>query len=266
MIKIEFAKDYREYFAGLGLTGFDDFFNYSEGSFIGKNKKRDVTSFEISSEGVTKEFFMKRFIRPHFKDMLFACLKSGHICSQGQYEWESAGYLLNHGIMTYRPVCFGMEMKSGIELRSFFITEKLQGQCFQDYVTENWNTIPDEEKKRVIENIGRFIRRVHDAGVNMPDLYVWHLYLESEDPATCDFALIDLHRMSTSHSVKESEVVRNLGAFVFSMSDKYFDKDMKYLLVESYMKGADADKVGNLYKKTCLRAEVLSDRRGYREY
>lgn len=266
MIKLEFAKDYREYFAAIGLVSFDDLFNYSEGSFIGKNTKRDVTSFTLSSDGVEKEFFMKRFIRPHFKDMLFAGMKSGHICSQGQYEWESANFLLDHGIKTYRPVCFGMEMKFAIELRSFFVTEKLQGQCFQDYVTENWNGMSDEDKKGVIENIGRFFRRVHDAGVNMPDLYVWHLYLESEDPATCDFALIDLHRMSTSRCVKESQVVRNLGAFDFSMAEKYFDDEIRYLLVQSYMQSADADKTGRLYEKVKRRADVLRARRGFREY
>ncbi|MBW8017026.1 MAG: hypothetical protein FVQ82_12645 [Planctomycetes bacterium] len=266
MIKIEFNKDYREYFAGLGLVSFDDFFSYSKGSFIGKNKKRDVTSFTLKSDGGSKEFFMKRFIRPHFKDMLFAGCKSGHICSQGQYEWENAKFLLDNGIMTYRPVCFGMEMRFGIESRSFFVTEKLDGQCFQEFVTENFSGMSGEEKKRVIENLGRFIRRVHDAGVNMPDLYVWHLYLESEDAATCDFALIDLHRMSTSRAVKKTDVVRNLAAFDFSMADKYFDDEMRYLLVDSYMQNSQPGQVERLYKKIKRRSKVLRARRGFRDY
>jgi len=38
MIKIEFERDCRTYFSGFGLENFDDFFSYSKGSFIGKNK------------------------------------------------------------------------------------------------------------------------------------------------------------------------------------------------------------------------------------
>ena len=260
MIKLQFEKDYCKWFAGFGLRSFEDFFSYSDGKLIGRNKKRDVAAFDMESGGTKKEFFIKRFIRPHFKDMLFTCRNSGHPCSQGQYEWENAKYLLDNGIKTYRPVCFGTDTRFGIEFRSFFVTEKLTGPCLSDFIAENWNGMSSEEKKRVIANVGRFVRRLHDIGVNMPDLYVWHLYLEGDDPATCDFALIDLHRMRTG-AIKRARVVRDLAAMDFSMSEKYFDDEMRRYFIESYLQAEEGSQAGSLYEKMRTRSKVLSTRR-----
>ena len=113
MIKLQFEKEYKDYFDNLGLKSFEDIFSYADGSLIGKNKKRDVTSFTLENTQGKNVFFMKRFMQPHFKDMFFTACRSGHICSQGQYEWQCAKYLLDNGIMTYRPVCFGTEMRFG---------------------------------------------------------------------------------------------------------------------------------------------------------
>jgi tRNA A-37 threonylcarbamoyl transferase component Bud32 len=260
MIKLQFEKDYRNYFAALGLESFDDFFSYSEGELIGKNKKRDVAAFAMGSGSDKKEFFIKRFMRPHFKDMLFTFRNSGHPCSQGQYEWESAKYLLDNGIKTYRPVCFGTDTRFGLESRSFFITEKLTGPCLSDVIAENWNSMSPEQKKRVLANVGSFVRRLHDVGIDMPDLYVWHLYLEGDDPATCDFALIDLHRMRT-RAISSRQVVRNLAAMDFSMSDKYFDDEMRRYFIESYLQAPTEVQVESLYEKMRRRSKVLRTRR-----
>lgn len=261
MIKLQFEKDYKTYFSGLELKSFEDIFLYAKGSLIGKNSKRDVTAFTLESTDGQREFFMKRFIRPHFKDMFFTSCKSGHLCSQGQYEWENAKFLLNNGIKTYRPVCFGTENQFGIELRSFFVTEKLTGPCLREFITERWEGMSTKEKEHTVNNIGTFVRKIHQAGVNMPDLYVWHLYLEGDDVTTCDFAIIDLHRMSKSQSIKSNQIVRNLAALDFSMIEKYFNEEMRYSLVESYLNGASKTEIQRLYKKIKQRSNVLRSRR-----
>jgi len=261
MIKLQFEKDYKTYFARLGLKSFKDIFLYAKGSLIGKNSKRDVTAFTLENADGQREFFMKRFMRPHLKDMFFTVCKSGHPCSQGQYEWESANFLLNNGIKTYRPVCFGTENRFGIEMRSFFVTEKLTGQCLREFITKNWQGMSSEEKDRAVKNIGKFVRKIHQAGVNMPDLYVWHLYLEDENVTTCDFAIIDLHRMSQCRSIKTSQIVRNLAALDFSMIEKYFTDEMRYSLVESYLNGSSKTEIQRLCKKIKQRSNVLRSRR-----
>ncbi|MCF7955655.1 MAG: lipopolysaccharide kinase InaA family protein, partial [Phycisphaerae bacterium] len=163
--------------------------------------------------------------------------------------------------MTYRPVCFGTENRFGIELRSFFVTEKLTGQCLREFITEKWEGMSDEQKKLTVINIGKFVRKIHQAGVNMPDLYVWHLYLESEDVTTCDFAIIDLHRMSKCREIKTGQIIRNLAALDFSMIEKYFNDEMRYSLVESYLNGASKKETQSLYKKIKQRSNVLRSRR-----
>jgi len=261
MIKLQFEKDYKNCFAELGLKSFEDIFSYANGSRIGKNSKRDVTAFTLETTNGKSDFFMKRFMRPHFKDMFFTACKSGHPCSQGQYEWQCARFLLDSGIKTYRPVCFGTESRFGIESRSFFVTEKLTGQCLREFITERWQAMSTEQRELTVKNIGKFVRKLHHAGANMPDLYVWHLYLESEDVTTCDFAIIDLHRMSKCRTVKTDQVVRNLAALDFSMIEKYFTDEMRYSLVESYLDGSSKKEVQSLYKKIKQRSNVLRSRR-----
>ncbi|MCF7955018.1 MAG: lipopolysaccharide kinase InaA family protein [Phycisphaerae bacterium] len=261
MIKLQFEKDYKTCFAKHKLESFENIFSYAKGSLVGKNSKRDVTAFALENTDGKREFFMKRFMRPHFKDMFFTACKSGHLCSQGQYEWESANFLLKNGIMTYRPVCYGTQSRFGIESRSFFVTEKLTGQCLREFITEKWEKMSAEEKYLTVKNIGKFVRKLHHAGVNMPDLYVWHLYLESEDVTTCDFAIIDLHRMSKNRSIKSNQIVRNLAALNFSMIEKYFNDEMRYSLVESYLNGASKKEIQRLYKKINRRTNILRLRR-----
>ena len=188
----------------------------------------------LGEGGESKVFFRKRFFKPHFKDILFAWRSFGSPISQAKLEWQNAHLLLENNIETYRPVCYGERTKFGVERKSFFITEKLAGKALSEFVCEKWSQLSPQQKEKIIVQLGRFIRRIHDALISLPDLYIWHVFIkEQPEPDKYDFAVIDLHRME--HDVSsQNKLIQNLGRLHHSMVAKYFDDRLKELLIESY--------------------------------
>ena len=256
--KVEFTKGFESLFQQAHLEIFDDYFDYRQGETININKKRNVVAFSIGEGEYRRDFFMKRFHQPHFKDMTFTIFNFGKLCSQAELEWRNANLLLQTGIETYRPACCGAETNFGLEKKSFFITEKLTGQCLTDYVAQNWDNISRTKKQDIMKAIGRFARKIHDAKISMPDLCVWHLFI-TETGDDYEFAIIDLHRMKI-RLFSRMEVIRNLAAFEFSMLDKYFDDGLRDVFLDAYT-GSDCRGKSFLRLAIKARARTLARRR-----
>jgi len=232
--RVVFADSWEQFFSRHDLESFGDFFEYTPVETIGINDRRNVVTFSLGEDSQKKQFFMKRFFHPHFKDMFFTWRSFGKLCSQAQCEWENAKLLLDNGIETYRPVCFGERTKWGIEAKSFIVTEKLPGRALTDFVRQNWHNLQRQEKEKIITGMGNFIRRIHALDISLPDLYVWHIFLkENTDTKDYDFAVIDLHRMSRNVTNRNTQI-KNLGRLHHSMVDKYFDEELKRSLIVSY--------------------------------
>ena len=171
MIKMEFAAGFEQFFEKHGLRSFDDFFRHLGGEVINQNKKRSVLTFTLDDGGAQRRFFVKRFDCPHYKDMLFTFRNFGYICSQGRCEWNNANLLLENGVDTYHPACYGEEVVCGIEKRSIFVTEEIKGVCLTDFIGEKWSGLERVEKERIAISIGKTARKIHDAKISMPDMY-----------------------------------------------------------------------------------------------
>jgi hypothetical protein len=257
--KVFFANTWETYFSKAGLLSFEDFFYNTNGQLIGKNEKREVITFHAGNSGENKQFFLKCFNKPHLKDIFFTWRGSGRLCSQGRYEWDCANFLIQSGIETYKPVCYGEQTKLGLERKSFFITEKLPGQCMTDFVTEKWQDLERQEKERIIKDLGVFIRKIHDLKINFPDLYLWHIFLRQKE-GQWEFAIIDLHRMVCNVS-NTNKQLKNLGRFDHSMTDKYFDSSMRRLFLESYAGRDWPGGIDKLQEKVKKYSDTISSRR-----
>ena len=207
---------------------------------------------------------MKRFSHPHFKDMIFSWRNIGRPCSQGRYEWENVRLLLDNGIETYHPVCFGEKIKYGIENSSFFVTKELQSQCMTDFVRENWAGFQQQQKEKIITSLALFIRKIHDVNICLPDLYMWHIYI-AENVGEYEYAVIDLHRMSRNVTNRRLKV-KNLGRMHHSMLDSYFDDELKQLFVKSYAADGQGSDISRLLAQVKKYSDVISARRKKVQY
>ncbi len=261
MQRVVFANSWSRFFAEFDIGTFDDFFERLAAGARGGNSRRNVVSFSLGPDSQKKTFFIKRFFRPHFKDVLFARRNVGESCSQGRYESESARFLLGNDIESYRPVCYGEEKKWGIETKSFVVTEELASACLSDFVRENWHTLERPQQEKIVAGLGAFVRRIHVLNVSLPDLYVYHIYITESAAGDYQFAVIDLHRMSRNVTNKNQKI-RNLGRLHHSMLDDYFDDELKQLLVKSYAADSwDGDVTDLVTQVEKLSAAVSSKRK-----
>lgn len=266
MKKIHVTDEYRSMFETAGLKTYKEFFKYSGGEFISKNKKREVVRFTFAHHGTKKWFFMKRFFCPHLKDMIFTFSNFGQICSQAACEWKNDELLLKNGIGTYKPICYGENLSWGFEKSSFFITEEIKGVCLTDFISANWNSLSQSEKENIVTSIGKLCRKIHDARISMPDLYLWHFFMKeiSPDQKDYEFAVIDLHRMSKNTG--KSALYKSLAALDFSLSPRYFDDSLRALLLKSYMSDNFPYDRGELLRNVSKRSAVLATRRRRHNY
>ena len=266
MKKIHITDEYRSMFEAAGLKSYKEFFKYSRGEFINKNKKREVVKLTFDHQGTKKHFFMKRFFYPHLKDMIFTFKNFGHICSQAACEWKNAKLLLKNGIGTYKPVCYGENLSWGFEKSSFFITEEIDGVCLTDFISANWDSLSRPEKENIATSIGKLCRKIHDARISMPDLYLWHFFMKKRSPDQKDyeFAVIDLHRMSKN--ADKNALYKSLAALNFSLSPKYFDDSLRTLILKSYMSDDYPHSRGELLRNVAERTAVLEARRRRHNY
>jgi len=263
--RVVFANSWSTFFAEFQLESFDDFFEKLPARTIEVNKKRNVTTFSLGPNSHEKKFFMKRFSHPHLKDMLFSFRNIGRPCSQARYEWENTRLLLDNGIETYRPVCFGEKITFGIENSSFFVTEELQSQCLTDFVRENWPGFDRQKKEKIITGLAAFIRKIHALNISLPDLYVWHIYITQKASGQYDYAVIDLHRMSRNVASKRLKT-KNLGRMLHSMLDNYFDEELKQLFVKSYAADGQHGDIAKLPAKVKRYSDALFARHRQRQY
>jgi len=263
MERINYANLWQPFFEEAGLRTFDDFFQRFEGTPINKNTKRSVVMRTFERAGGTKILFMKRFFNPHFKDMLFAVRNWGGLCSQGQLEWNSANYLLEHGISTYRPACFGHRTVAGIERQSFFITEQLAGQCLMDVIHDHWRNLNGDEQNRLLRELALWIQKIHQLGISLPDLYVYHLFVDKGQEGRFNFAVIDLHRMSVGIPQRRMAACRveNLARLIFSMREEYFTAAHKQTLLRTSLNDLPDGQVDKMHEAIFRRCEQIGKRR-----
>ena len=266
MEKVVFVGTWQNFFAKFGLKSFDDFFDYSQGQTINKNTRRNVSELSFGEGDNRKVFFIKRFFSPHIKDMVFAWRTFGKLISQAAVEWHNANMLLENGIETYRPVCYGTKTKFNLERKSFVVTEKLPGMALTDFVTDKWAQLSRQRKEAIIASIGKLVRKIHEAQISLPDLYLWHIFIkEKSNSEQYEFAVIDLHRME--HNIRnQNQLLKNLGRLDYSMLDKYFDERLRKLLIESYVGNNQPGEITNIHRQIKKFSTALSAKRKVKSY
>ena len=270
MEQMIFADGWQEKFSESGFSKFDDFFQFYGGCPINERSRRSVQKLTLDMASGQKTFFIKRFINPHIKDILFARAHFGKFYSQAQCEWENAKLLFSCGIKTYNPVCLGWQKILGIEKKSFLVTEKLPGQPASEFVAKNWMQLSRTQKENILTSIAKLIRKAHDAKIGLTDLYIWHIFIsqvqaDEEGDPQYEFAVIDLHRMY--HNVTNpNQLIQNLGRFHHSLRAEYFDENLKQFFIEAYAADNYPGDANKLYEQVKNYSKKLSAKRNQKPY
>jgi hypothetical protein len=117
--------------------------------------------------------------------------------------------------------------------------------------------------------LAKLVRKVHDAGIGLTDLYVWHIFIRekanNDGDVDYDFAIIDLHRMERNVRNRTRQI-KNLGRLDYSMRDKYFDEALRRLFVESYAGDDWPGGVAKLQAQVKKYSAVILSKRNQKPY
>lgn len=266
MERVIFSESWRDFFGGVGLESFGDFYGYAGGTKIGENERRNVYRLTFGDGDDAKVFYIKRFHHSHLKDIIAAWCNFGRPTSQAQVEWGNANLLLENGIDTYKPVCMGERTICRIERESFVITEQLEATCLQDFVITKWHTLERSQQERIIIAMAQLARQAHEANISLQDLYIWHVFIyEDSLEDDCRLSVIDLHRMLRNVKDPRKKLL-DMGALYWSMSSDYFDAEHKALLISSYVGDGWAGDEESVREKIRKRADILGSRRKLRDH
>jgi len=168
--------------------------------------------------------------------------------SKAQRSWRGALALMRAGVATPDPVLL-------IESRqaagpSFYVSKRLTGFVEARYYFRSLETrterldYPDIDPNRLMELLGRSIRRLHDAGVWHRDLSIGNLLLMPSDDSEGEMTVyfIDLNRARTDRRLTVSQRTRDLCRL------RIFRRPQQEILLRSYWDG----RLGGFGLKTWL--------------
>lgn len=170
---------------------------------------RDIYRIQtVGPDGREMKLFLKRVWKATKKDGLKTLARFGRVHSVCRVEWDNYDTLNQAGIATAPPVAFGEETGLLWERFSFILTAAAPGRPLDDFLRF---TPPSPLRRQTLDALGRFVRRMHDAGLFSPDLFTRHVYLSNPGPSAT-FALIDMARLDRSSPRSARLRARDLAA------------------------------------------------------
>lgn len=159
------------------------------------------------------------FIKKHFGITLKECLKnifSGRKPIIGaKTEWEAIQALNQLGIKSTPLVGYGSKGYIPFRQQSFVLTDALQDIESLEDICKNWPVSPPSFsfKWKLIDEVARITRILHEAGWYHRDLYLCHFLWQADKN---QMYLIDLHRCQQHHRFARRWQVKDLAALLFS--------------------------------------------------
>lgn len=172
--------------------------------------RRDILRIETcDATGGPLVLFLKRTWRAHQKDGLRCLLQHGKVWSIARQEWENSRCLQRAELRTAPLVAYGEECGWWCEHFSFLITESVEGEgTLEQFLRECINPC---RRRTVLDALARKIRKMHNAGLAMPDLFGRHIFLELAG-AEPEFSFIDVARLNQRTGAWRSRRARDLAA------------------------------------------------------
>jgi heptose I phosphotransferase len=217
-------------FGKLGLKSMDDVFSFSGGKNLTKD---NLAAFRerimFNTAGPQAVLFLKRYQNIPKSVQLRNWLTRGERISTMTCDLKPAENLRNIGINTPAVVAFGFEWSGLFETRSFIIMEKVPDSVSLE------EKLPDSfhrDRKNFIESLAAFVRKFHDTGFRHRDLYLCHIFCNSQG----QFTLIDLNRVFKPLFFSQKYLVKDLAQLYYSAPGKIFTKTDRLRFFLAYLR------------------------------
>lgn len=245
--------DYQDQLTQLNLTHFDLIWNFRGGDTFKNIPTRSVTRIDFEQNGIGNAFYLKRHQPERVKSsyITFQC-HSQNLLSQGMLELKNIIEFRKHHLATVIPVAAGEKKVDSSRVISFLITED-----FLPFISLEWILFNRPEiftgseggvrKRKLLEKIGRFARKMHNAGLNHKDFNATHilLYYPDQNTEESEIALFDLQRVDQKNILSFRWIIKSLAEINYTLLDQYFseqDRQHLFLAYKGHLKASHYDR------------------------
>jgi heptosyltransferase-2 len=245
--------DFTDCFKRLGLEKMDDIFSFSKGKNLTKDNLADFRQrimFDTDSPKAT--LFLKRYQNiPKLKQKMNWLTRRRKI-SMMDCDRQPAEDLQKLGINTPQTIAYGQQWQGLFENRSFIITEKIPASASLE------EKLPDyflHQRKNFIRNLAAFIRKFHKTGYRHRDLYLCHIFCNSQS----QFTLIDLNRAFKPRFFSERYLIKDLAQLYYSAPGGTFTKSDRLRFFLAYLQKGNLSKKDKIFiKKVKSKAQKIA--------
>ncbi len=227
------------------FPSFASVFHYEKGKTVKKIKGRDVLRIPVSGKNPASAFYVKR----HF--LSFAGLRRlmrlffpRRFSSEGRKEFYHICAFRKQGLATVDAVAAGERHRWFFWEESFVITadfhpfESLENLLLHHAGFRKRMEDP-EEKKKLLREIMKYARKMHDAGLNHSDFNADHILIRyDQENSAPEIALYDLQRVRQNTYFRFRWIVKSIAELTFSLPHDFLrEKERTELLL--YYKGKE---------------------------
>lgn len=212
------ANGYEGTLRSAGLDSLDALFAVS-GEILGKPGLapwRHRIRLTLTMHGSDKTFYLKRFTAPPPSARREVRRSGTGARSVAGMEWSWMRRLASDGIPCAEPVALGEQLHRGREVRSAILTRAVPGRSLESLCKE-WTMDDRGTFGRLVLPFAELVARLHAGGYIHRDLYLSHVFHDSEASPDRSLRLIDLQRVMRPSVRHRRWIVKDLASLNHSV-------------------------------------------------
>ena len=206
---------------GAGLDSLDALFAAS-GEILDKPKLapwRRRLRLTINVNGADEMFYLKRFSPPPPTARRDVRRSRTGARSVAGMEWSWMHRLAHDGIPCPVPVAMGEELRGGREVRSAILTRAVPGRSLES-LCGRWNEGDRHAYEPLVVPTAELVARFHAGGYIHRDLYLSHIFHDSDSSPEESLHLIDLQRVMRPGLRHRRWIVKDLASLNHSVPSR----------------------------------------------
>ena len=148
-----------------------------------------VAAIQLDLPTGTVSVVVKCFPKPNFiRQIIYSYL----VLSKAARSWQIAHYLLEHGIMTPKPLAV-LHRTGRLLNKTYYLSEDIgDAQTLREW---RWDaTRSFHERENDLASLADYVHRLHSSGVYHKDLTVGNFLMRWDRSGSCEIFLVDLNR------------------------------------------------------------------------
>jgi heptose I phosphotransferase len=207
-----------------------------------------------------KTYFIKQHTGVGWKEIIKNLLQFRLPVLGAKNEWQAIEKLQALGVSVPGIAAYGQRGWNPAKRQSFILMEELAPIISLEDLAKQFETVPPSFalKYRLIHEVARIARLLHENGLNHRDFYLCHFLLHNDSPK---LSLIDLHRVQIRRFTPKRWVIKDLAGLYFSSKDVVLTQRDYYRFMKVYRNNQTLRDIltrqKNFWEKVRARGEKL---------